>query len=171
MTYEPEAYEELDLETFDAVVTGELVHQALHCEQALIGIIADHFCREGVETEFRRLLLYRDGLSLQDKIEIVRAMLPILRPVELASELKIALRKVEELKALRNAFAHGLDSVGAHGDDLSIVIEIVGRSGIEKEVTVTPASHCKIMQDADDLSKKLRSIAEKLTRGTDSVEE
>jgi hypothetical protein len=167
MPYKPEAYQEFDFETFDAVVTGELVHQALHCEQALISIITNHFCREGVKDDFKRLLLYRDGLSLQHKIEIVRAMLPMLQPAELASELKISLRKVEDLKALRNAFAHGLGSVDANHETLSITVEIVGRSGSEKHITITPTSHCKIMEDAEELSNQLSAIAGKLTRETD----
>jgi hypothetical protein len=170
MPYDPKAYEGFDVETFDAIVTGELVHQALQCEQELIRIIADHFCREGVESAFKRLLLYREGLSLQHKIEIVRAMLPMLHPAEPASELKLSLRKLEELTALRNAFAHGLGSTDANREDLSIAVEIVTRSGTEKIITVTPITHCKAMEDGEELSKKLRSIAENLTRGAESVE-
>jgi hypothetical protein len=164
MNYPPEAYAKLDAESFDAIVTGELVHQALHVEQVLVSIICDHFCREGVENDFRRLLLYRDGLSFQDKIEIVRALLPTLRPTDLASQLKTALQQAEELKSLRNAFAHGLDVVGIPGDDLEIKIEIVGRSGKEKRISVTPTSHCQTMLQAEELVAKLRFIAKNLVR-------
>jgi hypothetical protein len=160
--WEPKDYSSLTVEKFDAVVTGELTHQALYCEGELVGIITEHFCRRGTGEDFRRLLLYRDGLTFQDKIEIVRAMLPLLTNDSEVSRLKIALRKVEELKALRNAFAHGLDTSPTLDGKLSITIEVVSRSGVEKHITVTPETHCHIMQETEDLINELHGIRQEL---------
>jgi hypothetical protein len=156
--WDPREYSSLTVDRFDAAVTGELTHQALYCELELIGIITEHFCRQGMESDFRRLLLYRDGLTFQDKLEIVRAMLPLFAPNTAGPRLKVALRKVEDLKVLRNAFAHGLDSSSPLNGKLSITVEVVGRSGAEKCVVVTPETHCQTMQDADDLRNELHTI-------------
>jgi hypothetical protein len=160
--WNPEEYSGLTVEKFDAVITGELTHQALNCENELIAIITEHFCRKGAAGDFSRLLLYRDGLTFQDKIEIVRAMLPLLVPDSTASNLKTALRKVEDLKALRNAFAHGFASSPLAEGKLSITVEVVGRSGAEKWITVTPETHCQTMREADDLVDEFRIIRTEL---------
>ncbi len=166
--WNPREYSNLTVDKFDAIVTGELTHQALYCEGELVGIITEHFCVQGADSDFRRLLLYRDGLSFQDKIEIVRAMLPLLTPDSAVSRLKIALRKVEDLKALRNAFAHGLDNSPPLDGKLSISVEVVSRSGAEKSIVVTPETHCQTMQDAEDLFNELHIIRKEIGRVADT---
>lgn len=70
-------YKALNKEDFDAVVTGELTHYALWLEGELNNIISEYFITDdGRRGEFERLLLQRDALTFQDKIEIVRGMLP-----------------------------------------------------------------------------------------------
>jgi hypothetical protein len=93
----------------DALVTGQLTHYALWLEDEVIGIISDYFAVPSKKSDFDRLLLQRDGLTFQDKIEVVRAIVPLFKKREVASKLKSILGKVEKFKQVRNAFAHGRD--------------------------------------------------------------
>ncbi|HEY8911446.1 MAG TPA: hypothetical protein VIM51_14370 [Desulfosporosinus sp.] len=69
-------YENLGQEDFDAIVTGELTHTSLQLEDELNGIITDYFIENNNKLNtFKSLLLYRDGLTFQDKMEIVLGMI------------------------------------------------------------------------------------------------
>jgi len=71
-------YVTLSREEFDAVVTGELTHYSLWFEQAIVQIITTYFVRQNDRAEnFERLVMWREGLTFQDKIEILRAMIPL----------------------------------------------------------------------------------------------
>ena len=64
-------YQNLNKEDFDAVVTGELTHYALWLEEEVNNIISDYFIMDSKQrSQFKRFLLFRDGLTFQDKIEI-----------------------------------------------------------------------------------------------------
>jgi hypothetical protein len=77
----PLDYEKLSKKDFDAVVTGELTHYAIWLEHGVIDIITDYFLGKSKRREdFKRLILLRDGLTFQDKLEIARAMIPLLEP-------------------------------------------------------------------------------------------
>ena len=129
-------YRNLSKEDFDAIVTGELTHYSIWMENVLIDIISTQFSQPARRVDFERLLLRREGLTFQDKIEIVRAMLPQFSNKPAAGKLKPLLTKIEEFKAYRNAFAHGTDVTTSNNQDGGIYIEIVARSGKEKVVLV-----------------------------------
>ena len=154
-------YEELDKDDFDAMVTGELSHLAIWLEGEVMDIITDYFLADSSKRkDFMRLLLRRDGLTFQDKIEILRAMAPLFG--DLAKELNLVsiLNRVEEFKSFRNSFAHGIDSSG--NDSLELQVETVGRSGKPKTITVTPESHRNMQTHAQGLLKELRLVRSRL---------
>lgn len=158
-------YRELSKEDFDAIVTGELAHHAIRLEGELVGIISDYFMRSSAKTaDFERLIFRRDGLSFQDKIEIVRGMLPLFRSIDAAGQLKKLLIKIEDFKQFRNAFAHGLDVQTGEGDKLSLKVEIIGRSGKEKTVEVTPETHEKHIANLEKLYEEVSLVRLNLKR-------
>jgi len=155
-------YHELDKEDFDAVVTGELTHYSLWLEEEINGIICDYFrVPESRIHDFKRLVLYRDGLTFQDKLEIVRGMLPFLGEVAEDTDLKSILKQVEDFKAWRNAMAHGRD-VAREEDIANLRIEVVTRSGKERVVEITPESHQRMMDEVEALLEKLQRARAKL---------
>jgi hypothetical protein len=150
-------YEDLSREDFDAIVTGELTHIAIWLEGEIIDIIADFFTANSAKRcPFTRLLLLRDGLTFQDKIEILRAMTPWFAEAAKEAKLSSVLTRVEEFKAFRNSFAHGRDSSGEVA--LELKVETVGRSGRPKTITVTPQSHREKLLEADRLLADLRKV-------------
>jgi hypothetical protein len=155
-------YEKLPHEDFDAIVTGELAHFAIWLENALIDIISDFFAQPTRKLQFKRLLLRREGLTFQDKIDIVRAMIPEFRNPAAAQELKQILNKIESFKADRNAFAHGLDVTPESSKGARIHVEIVTRAGKERTVEVTPESHVRNLKAVEQLLQSLISISKKL---------
>lgn len=157
-------YSQLSPEDFDALVTGELTHFAIWLEGELIGIISDHFVTKKKKSDFERLLLRRDGLTFQDKIEIVRAMSPLFASSETVSKLKSLLGKVEDFKATRNALAHGVDVTPDNLSKPAIHVEIVNRAGRERVVIVTPDSHQKVLDEATALLEQLKECRAALKR-------
>ena len=151
-------YGKLGLEEFDAVVTGDLTHLAIQFEHYLNDIIIDVFqvCRE---KEFRKLILHREGLKFQDKIEILRCCIPILGEHAEKLELKKILNDVEVFKSWRNALAHGRDA-GSTGEPLKLRVEVINRAGKEKVIEITPASHQVMLDEMDVLLLKLKKAAE-----------
>lgn len=151
-------YEDLELDEFDAVVTGELMHLAIHFEGELDDIIIDTFqvCKT---TEFRKLILHREGLKFQDKIEIVRCCIPMLEKIVSPLELKKTLNEIESFKAWRNALSHGRD-VGSTADPLKLCVEIVNRAGKEKVVEITPESHQAMLDEMDVVLTRMKKMAE-----------
>ena len=158
-------YRDLTKDDFDSIVTGELTHHAIWLEGELIGIISDYFLEGSTKTlDFERLLFRRDGLTFQDKIEIVRGMIPLFSNVDVVPQLKRLLLKVEEFKIFRNAFAHGLDVPPGKGDKLCLKIELIGRSGKEKTVEVTPETHEKHVDNLEILLKDLSKVRQDLKK-------
>lgn len=151
------SYDHLSREDFDAIVTGELAHFAIWLEGEVIELIAEHFVTKDKRADFKRLLLFRDGLTFQDKIEIARAMLPLFMNQGEAATLKDLLVKVESFKATRNAFAHGVDTTPKNSPRLQLHIEVVNRAGKEKTVIVTPETHSKMISEAESLLKALQA--------------
>lgn len=149
-------YEELSQEDFDAIVTGELTHYAIWFDVAIGQIIMDYFLIDkSIRSDFERLILFRDGLTFQDKIEIVRAMLPLFGKVAEQIDLKGLLKDIEEFKSWRNALAHGL-AVDTEGHPGPIIqVEIVSRSGKPKVVEITSESHQKRMNEAEKILERL----------------
>jgi len=156
-------YEDLSHEDFDAIVTGELTHYALWLEGEIIDIITDYFIGSDLKrSDFKRLLLLRDGLTFQDKIEIVRAMIPLFSQNTTTVNLKSLLKHVEDFKSWRNALAHGAD-VSEDDEKPELKVEVVTRSGKEKVVRITPKSHEVKMAEAEKLLSDL-SAARKALR-------
>jgi hypothetical protein len=155
-------YRDLDKDDFDAIVTGELTHYAIWMEKGLIDLISGYFSMDEKGDDFKRLLLRRDGLTFQDKIEIVRAMLPILEDLSAAKELAPLLTKIEKFKTKRNALAHGVDQTPPDHPKGEILIEIVTRSGKERIVPISPESHEATLAGADTLLNELRALVGKL---------
>jgi hypothetical protein len=148
-------YEQLNHEEFDAIVTGELTHYSLWLEDAINGIICQYFIGSSDrENDFRRLILYRDGLTFQDKIEIVRGLIPVFGRAAERCNLKTVLKRIEEFKSWRNSLAHGFDR-SDQNEPNKIIVEVVSRSGTEKKIEITPASHRKMMDQADKLLKEV----------------
>lgn len=151
-------YNKLEKDEFDAIITGELTHYAIWLEDELSHIISDYFVgRKGRQAKgLMRLLLRRDGLTFQDKIEIVRGMLPLFeREVEIF-DLKDLLKRIEKFKSRRNAMAHGFD-VSNKESGLMLKIEVVSRSGKEIIVEITPDSHNQKMEKAEKLLKEVQA--------------
>jgi hypothetical protein len=149
-------YYSLSKEDFDSVVTGDMTHYALWLEDVANGIICEYFIGQSdKEDDFRRLILYRDGLTFQDKIEIIRAMLPLFgKPAE-QCDLKGLLQEVEEFKAFRNALSHGFDRSDSN-EPHKLIVEVVSRSGKEKRVEITPKSHEEQLVQAEHLYKRFK---------------
>jgi len=148
-------YEKLHPEDFDAIVTGELTHYALWFEDELVGIICDYFVGDTpLRNNFLRLLMRREGLSFQDKIEIVRALVPELPPLQSPTSWASLLKRIEHLKSLRNAVAHGVgaERKGTNG----FVVEVVTRSGKEKLIEINPQNHRSLMEDLEKLLQDLK---------------
>lgn len=98
--------------------------------------------------EFKRLFLLRDGLTAQDKIEIARAMLPLLGEEAETTRLRSLVKDIEDFKVFRNALAHGRDV--SEDDAVGILrVEIVSRSGKEKIIEITPESHERQMASSE----------------------
>ena len=149
-------YEELNHEDFDAIVTGELTHFALWLEDAINGIICEYFIGANPrEDSFRRLILYRDGLTFQDKLEIAHGIIPLLGDVADQCGFKSILKRIEGFKSWRNVLAHGLD-VSDPNDPNTIVVEVVSRSGKEKRIEITPDSHREMIMQTEALLKDIQ---------------
>jgi hypothetical protein len=68
-------YRKLAREDFDAIVTGELTHYAVWIEVQLQDALCNFFVDDDkVRERFQRLLMRRDGLTFQHKIDITRAL-------------------------------------------------------------------------------------------------
>jgi hypothetical protein len=160
-------YEKLSKIEFDAVVTGELTHMALHLEHTIGDMIISFFqvCRG---TEFRRLILDRDGLTFQHKIEIVRCCLPLMEELAAKHDLKKLLNRVEEFKAWRNALAHGHDD-GSTKKPLRLVVSMVNRGGRDKVVEITKESHEKMLDEMGAVLDKLIAAEKAVQEFGDSV--
>ena len=155
-------YSNLDKEDFDAIVTGELTHYALWLEEELNDIISDYFIADSKKRiEFKKFLLHRDGLTFQDKIEIVRGMSLLFDAAAEEVDLKSLLREIEEFKSWRNALAHGLD-VSPDDNAPMIRVEVVTRSGKERVYEITPESHETTMKKTADLLVRIRQARKKL---------
>ena len=157
-------YEDLSKEDFDAIVTGELTHYALWLENELNLIITDYFgVKETRREDFKRFILLRDGLTFQDKLEIVRGMLPLFGEAGTSINLKQLLKEVEGFKSWRNAMAHGQDVSGEKWD-AKLNICITTRSGSEKTIEITPESHEKCLKDAEALLERVKAARETLKK-------
>ena len=155
-------YRNLGKEDFDAVVTGEITHYALWLEEELNGIISDYFITDSKKhNEFKTFLLYRVGLTFQDKIEIVRGMLPLFDVAEEETDLKSLLKEIEEFKLWRNALAHGLD-VSPDDNAPLIRVQVVTRSGKDRIYEITPESHKSAMKKAEDLLVRVQQARKNL---------
>jgi hypothetical protein len=153
----PLKYSDLTKEDFDAIVTGEMTHFAIWLEDELVEMISDYFLQLPTREDFQRLLLRRDGLTFQDKIEIVRALLPSFHNQVAAAELKSVLADIEEFKAKRNAFAHGRDVTPSTAAP-ALHIQTVNRSGKERILIVTPETHAALVAATETLLKKAQAI-------------
>jgi hypothetical protein len=155
-------YKDLSHEDFDAIVTGELTHYALWFEGEIINIITDYFLGSSPKrSDFKRILLLRDGLTFQDKIEIVRAMIPLFDQNAITANLKLLLKQVEEFKSWRNALAHGAD-VSDNDTKAELKVEVVSRSGKEQVVHITPEFHETKMAEAEKLLLDLTAFRKTL---------
>ncbi len=149
-------------EDFDAIVTGELTHYALWLEEELNNIISNYFIAiDAKRTEFKKFFLYREGLTFQHKIEILRGMLPLFGEVAEKVDLRFLLKQIEDFKSWRNALANGLD---ISPDDAvpHIKVEVVTRSGKEKVVDITPETHEAKMKETQELLVKIQDARKKL---------
>lgn len=152
-------YRDLSKEEFDAIVTGELTHHAIWLESELVEIISNYFLGDSSKkADFNRLLFRRDGLTFQDKIEIVRGMLPLFKKSAVVEHLKKLLLRIEEFKKFRNAFAHGIDAQSDKNDKLCLKIERISQSGKTKTIEVTPETHEKQMESLERLFNEVHQV-------------
>lgn len=151
-------YEDLSQEDFDAIVTGELTHYAIWFDGAIGQIIMDYFLIDkSKRADFERLILFREGLTFQDKIEILRAMIPLFGEKADRAGLKDLLKDIEKFKAWRNALAHGL-AIDITGYPEPIIrVEIISRSGKPKTVEITPQSHKVRMDEANEILERINN--------------
>lgn len=153
-------YTELSKEDFDAVVTGELTHYAIWHESALEGFITNFFCFPQRSTLFTQLLMRRDGFTSQNKIEVIRSIIDILQIDDTKKKSWYAtLKRIEDFKSFRNAFAHGLDITPfPYVGNLSI--EIISRSGKEKKIEITQESYLILLQEGEETLKSIQNLCE-----------
>jgi hypothetical protein len=154
-------YRTMTREDFDAIVTGELTHQAVWLEIELETAIENCFAvPQAARESFRRLMLKRDGMTFLNKIELVRS---IVDEGQFEQSYKTAWKKafteIDEIRRIRNAMAHGQD-IGGSG--LEIRIGYINRSGKEVEITVTPDNHVKLLDKADKLRAEVKALAAKI---------
>jgi hypothetical protein len=155
-------YAELSHEDFDALVTGTFTHYALWLEDVLNSIISDYFVRSHFRQDrFKRLILQREGLSFQDKIDIVRSMVTLFGNLAEQVQLKGILKEIEDFKLRRNALAHGLDA-STSADPLQLRVEFVSRSGKEKSIEITPDSYDEMAANFNDLLKRAQAARNEL---------
>jgi hypothetical protein len=144
---------------FDAIVTGELTHHIIWLEAEIEGLIMDHFVMSKTKSDFERVVLRGDRLTFQGKIEICRGMLPLYANQVAAAKLRPLLSRVEDIKAKRNALAHGRDvTPPSVGEKLELHVEIVSRSGKERTVVITPATHDHDMAECEEMLKQLQGL-------------
>lgn len=158
-------YESLNKEDFDAIVTGELTHFALWFEDHLSRLISAYFSRQDRKKQFHRILLDRNGMTFQDKIDIVRCMaeLPDLKAITQSISLPWILSQIEKFKSHRNALAHGSD-VSSNDGAPHLRVEIVNRSGKEVVYEVTPKTHRETLRKAEELMSSMSRAMGKLHR-------
>lgn len=157
-------YKNMSKEDFDAIVTGELTHLSISIEDEINNIICDYFIISGKRIDFKRLILYRDGLTFHDKLEIIHAMIPIFSKVSDVKQFKYLLREVEKFKSIRNAMAHGLDV--SNNDSNMLRVEIVSRSGKQKIIEITPVSHKRTYEHGEQLLDKIRKARMEIKKAT-----
>jgi hypothetical protein len=150
-------YSKFSKEDFDAMVTGELTHFALWFETVIVGIITVFLAQPNRREQFIRVLMRREGLTFQDKIEIARALL-LDFDSDVAVKLKPLLNRVEAFKATRNALAHGHDVSPEGVSGPTMWVGIVTRSGHEKRIEITPESHAQLMNGLDVLLSELQEV-------------
>ena len=137
-----------------------MTHYALWLEDVANGIICEYFIGPSdKEDDFRRLILYRDGLTFQDKLEIIRGMIPLFGEAGEKCNIKGLLKEVEEFKSWRNALAHGLDRTNPD-EPHKLVVEVVTRSGKEKRIEITPESHAERLEQVMDLHSRFNKARE-----------
>ncbi|MFH1642610.1 MAG: hypothetical protein ABIC04_06975 [Nanoarchaeota archaeon] len=155
-------YSELSKEDFDAVVTGELTHLAIWIEEATKEFIIE-FLKIPQETKniFKTIILDREGLTFQDKIEIAQYMASSIG--EKGKYLKSLLNRIEEFKSWRNTLAHGMD-VSDKKDSQEIKIEIITRAGKHKVLTITPETHQKHIKETEELLIIFNKEVEKIIK-------
>lgn len=155
-------YAELGHEEFDVFVTGTFTHYALWLEEVLNSIIGDYFVRShDRQARFKQLILHREGLSFQDKIDIVRSMVPLFGKLAEQVQLKGIIKEIEDFKFWRNALAHGLDTSNSD-DPLQLRVEVVSRSGKEKSIEITPDSYDEMVANVEDLLKRAQAARNEL---------
>src|SRR5579862_149166 len=164
-------YSKLDPGQFDAIVTGDLAHYDISLESGLCSIICDHFAPGHRSADFRRLILDREGLTFQHKIDIVKAMLPFFPNQVAAHKLKGHLKKIEEYKDLRNALAHGKavtpPDAPSDSNSLEFSVETVSRSGKRKEtIAITPKSRRALLWEMYAVILDLEKIRNEIQRPT-----
>jgi len=151
------SYRTLSREDFDAIVTGELTHVAVWLELELETAIENYFAvRSDTREAFSRLILQREGMAFQTKIDIVRIIVSGNEfKQEYKDQWKGVLLRIEEIKRVRNAMAHGKD-VGGQG--LTIKVGYISRSGKETEIEIEPNSHAARMAEAEKLQDDLHEL-------------
>ncbi len=78
-------------------------------------------------------------------------MIPLFGKAAEECNLKGLLNEVEKFKSWRNALAHGLDRTNPE-EPHKLIVEVVSRSGKEKQVEITPESHIKMIEDVANLA-------------------
>lgn len=153
-------YTILSIEEFDAIVTVEIGHLVLWMEEEISRFICHYYVSNVFKrSQFIKLMLYREGLTFQDKLEILQATLPIWGDKAVA--MKSIIRRIEKFKALRNALAHGRKAERDE-TELKIKVDVVSRSGKEKSVEITPYSHKKNCEMGEQLLSELKENLAKL---------
>lgn len=158
-------HSKLNKHDFDAIVTGELTHHSIWLEDAVAKFISDFFVLPELREVFNQLVLQRDGMSFQMKIEIVESLIPFFEDENAAKELRAALRDVRDFKTTRNAFAHGRDVTPSDLSSPALHIQTFGRTGKERISIVTPESHKKLTDDASKLLDRIEKLRARIVEG------
>jgi len=151
-------YSTLSPQDFDAIVTGELIHLTLHLELEMNAFLIDYFLKgSSRKDEFRIHFFYRECLTLQEKIDIIKAVLTRNSSTIDKTESNQIIKIVEELKSLRNTLAHGFSDPLKDDKDLKIQIELYSRSGKRKTIEISPQNHTQLMNDFDQKIKQIEA--------------
>ncbi len=147
-------YSKLSKHDFDVIITGQLIHYCLHLESEINNFLKDYFLHRSSEkrkSEFDEVVLFRDCISLHNKIDILKLLTKGYPLKVKKKESEILFSKIDEMKSLRNALTHGFAPFDDESEELKVVIEITNKAGKQKRIEITTENHEKIMNDFEKL--------------------
>lgn len=131
-------YRKLDIEDFDAFVTGHYTHYAIWFDQTFTNFILRYFIpKKGPHQEmFSDFFLTSTSFGTEKKIQLVRKIVKQTQTAKRQKDFDSLLQKLEIFRKDRNKLAHGLlDDNNSSTDPLKISVYI---SQKDANLEITP---------------------------------